>query len=62
MLDERARDSTSGFARMDPAVVERVVAAVRRDLESGAWDERYGSLRGLTSYDVGLRLLVGTPD
>jgi SAM-dependent methyltransferase len=62
VLDARARNSTSGFARMDPAVVERVVAAVRRDLESGAWDERYGHLRGLDSYDVGLRIVVGTPD
>jgi SAM-dependent methyltransferase len=61
VLDERARNSTSGFARMDDAVVARVVAAVRRDLESGAWDERYGHLRDLDSYDVGLRLVVGTP-
>lgn len=61
VLDERARNATSGFARMDDAVVARVVAAVRRDLESGAWDERYGHLRTLDSYDVGLRLVVGTP-
>jgi SAM-dependent methyltransferase len=28
------------------------------DLESGAWDERYGHLRELAELDVGLRLLV----
>ena len=59
VLDEQARNATSGFARMDPEVVDRVVAAVRRDLESGAWDERHGHLRALESFDVGLRLVVG---
>jgi SAM-dependent methyltransferase len=58
ILDEQARNATSGFARMDPAVVERVVAAVRRDLENGSWDERHGHLRGLDAFDVGLRLVV----
>jgi SAM-dependent methyltransferase len=60
VLDEQARKATSGFARMDPEVVDRVVAAVRRDLESGAWDERHGHLRGLEAFDVGLRLVVGS--
>src|SRR5919108_5458689 len=32
VLDVRARNATSGFARMSPAIVERVVGAVRRDL------------------------------
>jgi hypothetical protein len=44
VLDERARNATSGFARKDPAVVRRVVRAVGRDLESGVWDERHGHL------------------
>jgi SAM-dependent methyltransferase len=59
VLDETARNATSGFARMAPAVVERVVRAVERDLASGAWDARYGHLRALASYDAGLRLVVG---
>jgi len=37
VLDAEARAATSGFARMDAPVVDRVVEAVRRDLESGAW-------------------------
>ena len=61
VLDPLARSATSGFARMSPAVVRRVVADVSRDLESGAWDERYGPLRELRSLDVGQRLLVATP-
>ena len=58
VLDEQARAATSGFARMDASVVERVVRAVRRDLESGAWDERHGHLRTLDAFDAGLRLVV----
>ena len=60
VLDEGARNATSGFARMDAAVVRRVVADVRRDLESGAWDERHGHLRKLDAFDAGLRLVVST--
>lgn len=61
VLDPGARAATSGFARMDPAVVARVVAAVKRDLESGEWDRRHGGLRDLDEYDAGLRLLVANP-
>ena len=60
VLDEQARAATSGFARMDPAVVQRVVREVGRDLESGAWDERHGHLRALEAFDAGLRLIVST--
>jgi SAM-dependent methyltransferase len=58
VLDEAARNATSGFARMTPAVIDRVVSAVRQDLASGAWDERYGHLRALDEFDAGMRLIV----
>lgn len=58
VLDPAARAATSGFARMTDEVVHRVVADVRRDLESGVWDARYGSLRRLDAFDAGMRLLV----
>jgi SAM-dependent methyltransferase len=61
ILDPAARAATSGFARMEPAVAERCVAAVAADLASGAWDERHGHLRTLDVYDAGLRLVVGRP-
>lgn len=61
VLDPQARAATSGFARMQPAVVDRVVAAVARDLRDGSWDARNGSLRQLDACDVGLRLIVATP-
>lgn len=59
VLDATARAATSGFARMPPAVVDRVVANVRRDLEDGTWDRKYGDLRELPECDVGLRLICG---
>lgn len=61
VLDAGARNATSGFARMEQAVVERVVAAVGRDLADGTWDRRYGELRGMEAYDAGMRLVVNMP-
>lgn len=58
VLDPGARAATSGFARMEPAVVDRVVAAVARDLDDGTWDAHHGHLRELDELDVGLRLVV----
>jgi SAM-dependent methyltransferase len=61
VLDKTARNATSGFARMDAAVVERVVADVGRDLRNRTWDQRYGHLRHLDELDVGMRLVVARP-
>lgn len=61
VLDRDARNATSGFARMPEATVQRVVAALERDLGSGEWDRRHGHLRELDELDVGLRLVVATP-
>jgi hypothetical protein len=61
VLVAQARSSTSGFARMPVEVISRVVEAVRRDLQDGAWDARHGHLRELEEYDAGLRLLVSEP-
>jgi SAM-dependent methyltransferase len=60
VLDADARAATSGFARMEPHVVERVDRAVREDLASGLWDARHGHLRELDEYDAGMRLVVST--
>jgi SAM-dependent methyltransferase len=62
VLDAKARNSTSGFARMPPEVVNRVVEAVARDLQDGTWDARHGHLRELDEYDAGLRLVVSNPE
>ena len=61
VLDARARNATSGFARMSADVVDRVVDAVERDLADGTWEARHGHLRELDEYDAGLRLVVSRP-
>lgn len=61
VLDPAARRSTSGFSRQPVEIVDRVVAAVERDLLSGAWDGRNGHLHELDELDVGLRLVVARP-
>jgi SAM-dependent methyltransferase len=58
VLDPGARAAISGFARMDRTREAEGVARLARDLETGAWDGRYGYLRALPDLDVGLRLLV----
>jgi hypothetical protein len=37
---------------------ERAVAALRRDLASGAWQQRNGELLDLDELDLGYRLLT----
>lgn len=61
VLDEGARNSTSAFARMEPAVLNRVVTEVERDLADGTWDRRNGELRDLSEFDSGMRLVVAQP-
>jgi SAM-dependent methyltransferase len=62
VLDLDARNATSGFARLDPQVVQRAARAVEHDLQTGRWEQRYGHLRQRQALDVGLRLLVNNPD
>lgn len=57
-LDASVRASISGFAMLDPDLVERGVARLRSDLESGEWDSRYGYLRTLEALDICYRLLT----
>ena len=52
----RAAQSAWGFA--DPDEVERRLAALRADLEPGAWDARHGELRRQPEYIGSLRLIV----
>jgi SAM-dependent methyltransferase len=61
VLDAQARNATSGFARMDPGVVDRVVAELGRDLADGSWAARHGHLREIAEHDVGLRLVIARP-
>jgi SAM-dependent methyltransferase len=57
-LDPRVRRASSVWHLMAPEETELGLKALRADLESGAWDERYGHLREQQELDVGLRLVV----
>jgi SAM-dependent methyltransferase len=56
-LDARVRQATSAWHEVPDGVVDRALAALGRDLESGRWDERYGHLRQAATMDVGLRIV-----
>jgi SAM-dependent methyltransferase len=56
-LDPRIRRSSSVWHLLPDFVVEPALDRLRRDLESGNWDRRYGALRTQASLDVGLRLV-----
>jgi hypothetical protein len=57
-LDPETRNATSVWHQLPPDVSARALARLRNDLESGAWDERYGYLRAVPEWDVGLRLIT----
>jgi SAM-dependent methyltransferase len=57
-LNPAVRRASSVWHLMAPDEVERGLAALGADLESGRWDERYGHLRETPELDVGLRLLI----
>ncbi|MEY9860704.1 hypothetical protein ABH935_006341 [Catenulispora sp. GAS73] len=45
LLDPAARQSCSAWSFVDAATSEQYTEHLRRDLESGAWDARFGQLR-----------------
>jgi SAM-dependent methyltransferase len=57
-LDPRVRAGMSNLAQLGAAPVDRAVAALRADLESGAWRERNRDLLELEELDLGYRLLA----
>lgn len=57
-LDPAMRAATSGFSSIDQRAVDAAMARLRADLDSGAWDARYGALRERDELDAGLRLVV----
>ncbi|MEJ2121217.1 MAG: class I SAM-dependent methyltransferase [Alphaproteobacteria bacterium] len=56
-FDPTFRANTSGFAKADPATVERGLARLREDVTSGAWDVRHGDMRTMASFDAGYRFV-----
>jgi SAM-dependent methyltransferase len=56
-LDPEARRCISGLQALDQAVVERGIAALRADLQTGRWQAGQSDLLGQDHFDGGWRLL-----
>jgi hypothetical protein len=56
-LDPRVRAGMSNLSQLG-APVDRAIAALRADLESGAWHERNRDLLEVEELDLGYRLLA----
>lgn len=52
------RRASSIWHLLPEAVVEAALSRLRRDLEAGEWDHRYGELRERDALDVGVRLVT----
>ena len=61
LLDPGARAANSAWSFVGPEVEERFARDLASDLESGAWDEKYGYLRAQREFDGALRLVVARP-
>ncbi|KYF66068.1 class I SAM-dependent methyltransferase [Sorangium cellulosum] len=57
-LESEIRRNISNFALAREHDLAEGLASLQADLESGAWDRKYGHLRSLSELDLGHRLLV----
>jgi SAM-dependent methyltransferase len=57
-LDPTVRANISILALLDPGEMDAMVATLRADLESGAWQRRNANLLARDEYDFGYRLLI----
>jgi hypothetical protein len=62
LLDPAARLACSAWSFVEPEAVARFERDLKRDLDSGAWDTRYGHLRTQPVFDGSLRLVVSRPE
>jgi hypothetical protein len=60
-LDPAVRRAQSAWGFVAPGVEDRAVADLRRDLERGAWDARFGALRTQPWFVGAVRLVVAMP-
>jgi len=61
LLEPAVRRAMSAWSFVPDDAVARFERDLARDLESGTWDEKYGSFRSLPEFDGGLRLVVSKP-
>lgn len=61
-LDQQVRAAQSVWTCLEPGVEDEVIARLRADLDSGAWETAHGHVRTHADYDGALRLIVdGSP-
>jgi len=56
-LDPLFRQNTSGFALAPHSVVQAGLSNLQKDLQSGAWDKKYGYLRNQKEFDAGFTFI-----
>ncbi|EOD64080.1 class I SAM-dependent methyltransferase [Amycolatopsis vancoresmycina] len=61
-LDPAVRRSCSALAQTPAAAVDRGIARLRADLESGRWHDEHAGLLELPEWDAGFRLIVANAD
>lgn len=60
-LDKEVRLSQSAWGFIPENKQEEMVERLRKDLENGAWDKKYGHFRTQKSFTCALRLIVSRP-
>lgn len=60
-LDPAVRQAQSAWGFVDAGAIERGIGRLRADLDSGAWDRRYGHLRAQPEFVGALRLVTARP-
>jgi SAM-dependent methyltransferase len=60
-LDLAVRKAQSGWGFLQAGSEERIVRALARDLDTGAWDRRHGALRRQPQFEGAVRLVVSRP-
>jgi SAM-dependent methyltransferase len=61
-LLSEVRRSISSFNMLDSTLLDERLALLRRDLDAGEWQRRYGGLYDLEELDLGYRILSMGPD
>ncbi|HEY4017141.1 MAG TPA: class I SAM-dependent methyltransferase [Pseudonocardiaceae bacterium] len=57
-LDPAVRAGQSAWGFVEPDATERAVAKLRADLESGAWEDKFGAYRQQPEFVGALRLII----
>jgi SAM-dependent methyltransferase len=60
-LDPAVRAGQSAWGFVEPEAIERAMNALRADLESGAWEGRFGAYRQQPEFVGALRLITALP-